>query len=148
MGGCCCSSETEATSQTICPGCGNKGNLVTPETIRLHLLQPWLWLSGENAYHFCHNSGCEVVYFSDGTTPLTQAALATPVGIKSRDDEDPLCYCYHISRGEYRRNPDLKDFVVKQTQEEACACESRNPSGRCCLGDFSRFDPSTTEGVE
>jgi len=34
----------------------------------------------------------------------------------------------------------IKAFVVQQTKEKLCACESRNPSGRCCLADFKRME--------
>jgi len=34
----------------------------------------------------------------------------------------------------------IKAFVIQQTKEGLCACESRNPSGRCCLADFRRLE--------
>jgi len=35
-------------------------------------------------------------------------------------------------------DPGIRDFVVAQTRLGLCACDTRNPSGRCCLIDFPR----------
>ena len=47
-----------------------------------------------------------------------------------------LCYCFGVSRADFDRNPGTKDFVTAQTKAGLCACETSNPSGRCCLKDF------------
>jgi len=57
-----------------------------------------------------------------------------------------LCYCFDISEAAYRialadgMAKAMKAFVVQQTKEGLCACESRNTSGRCCLADFRQME--------
>jgi len=41
-----------------------------------------------------------------------------------------------VRLGDYQSDKRLKDFVVEQTKADVCACDIRNPSGRCCLKDF------------
>jgi hypothetical protein len=31
--------------------------------------------------------------------------------------------------------------VIEQTRLHNCACDVRNPSGRCCLKDFPKAEP-------
>ncbi len=56
-----------------------------------------------------------------------------------------LCYCFDIPEEDYReamRNEtgeEIRAFVVRQTAGKRCACDIRNPSGRCCLADFQRL---------
>ena len=33
-------------------------------------------------------------------------------------------------------NLEIVEFVKRETKSKSCACETRNPSGRCCLSDF------------
>jgi hypothetical protein len=51
---------------------------------------------------------------------------------------DLLCYCFGISREDFKRDPGLRDFVVAKTKAGECSCETKNPSGRCCLKDFPK----------
>lgn len=91
----------------------------------------------EQAYWFCGATGCEVVYFgADGAT-YSVSELRVEVGQKRRSGDAPLCYCYDISYVEAESDPALKRFVIEQTEQKLCSCDSRNPSGRCCLGDFT-----------
>jgi hypothetical protein len=49
-----------------------------------------------------------------------------------------LCYCFGVTKADARSDPGIKKFVMAQTKLGLCACEMRNPSGRCCLPDFPR----------
>jgi len=94
-------------------------------------------------YAFCANSDCLNGYFSKcnriakSQLRVFQSAAATM-----------LCHCFDISETSYRAalaNGSalaIKAFVIQQTKEGLCACESRNPSGRCCLADFRRLEQS------
>lgn len=85
-------------------------------------------------HYFCGNRDCEISYFNpEGNRyslivlrPETRTALANEM----------ICYCYGIDKETALNEPDAKVFVIEQTRSRACACESRNPSGRCCLKDF------------
>ncbi|MDQ6957466.1 MAG: hypothetical protein Q9M21_09760, partial [Mariprofundaceae bacterium] len=57
-----------------------------------------------------------------------------------------LCHCFDISQSDYskalqsKESGAMKAFVIQQTKDKLCACESRNPSGRCCLADFRQME--------
>jgi len=47
-----------------------------------------------------------------------------------------VCYCFGVSRSDFRNDPATKDYVIAQTKAGLCSCDTSNPSGRCCLKDF------------
>ncbi len=61
-------------------------------------------------------------------------------------ENNQLCYCFDINAAQYsaallaNEAEAIKNFVNQQTQTGACACETRNPSGRCCLADFKQLE--------
>jgi len=66
------------------------------------------------------------------------------VGAKETADPIPICYCFGFTRqdiwDEIRSTG--KSTVAKRITAEVeagrCACEVKNPSGKCCLGDVTR----------
>lgn len=136
----CCSSTKETTrpERQKCPVCGKECSGVSLRTILHHIQRPWTWSTDDQQYFFCDAPNCAVVYFSERGTVFTKGQLRTPVGIKERSEDAPICYCFGISRGDLSLNPELKDYVVHQTKLGRCSCETSNPSGRCCLGDFPK----------
>src|SRR5713101_7779826 len=97
-------------------------------------------------YYFCDASDCEVVYFAlDPEAPrFRREDLLVRVGAKEKADPIPVCYCFSFTR------KDIQDEIARTgrstvagriTQEVKagnCACEVKNPSGKCCLGDVTR----------
>jgi hypothetical protein len=75
---------------------------------------------------------------------FTKPDLKVRVGIKETDDPIPLCYCFDHSREDIRRDIEAtgKTSVLEEIKAEVqggfCACEVKNPSGACCLGDITR----------
>lgn len=63
-----------------------------------------------------------------------------------KTDEKLLCYCFNISESAYiealktDKGAVLKEFVIFQTKHNYCNCENLNPSKRCCLKDFRKFE--------
>jgi len=99
-------------------------------------------------YRFCADKACTVGYFSP-TTVIPKAQLrAFQAGQTAM-----LCHCFDISEASYRAALEngeaqaIKDFVVRQTKEHLCACEARNPSGRCCLAGFQQLGKSAATDV-
>ncbi len=124
------------SAKQACPACGRAGAEVSARTIAHHIAAAWRWTPSAERHFFCASPACQVVYFgADGAT-IRQAQLRTRVGIKDADEEAPLCYCFGISRADFRNDPTAKDYVIAQTKAGMCACETHNPSGRCCLKDF------------
>ncbi len=149
----CCSTNNSATGTTTrssrhrCPVHGQSCPPVSRTTVLHHLRQPWQVTLTEQLYYFCDDPECAVVYFGADDSTIRQDAVRTTVGAKSQDDEALLCYCFGVSRAEARDHQAAKDFVVEQTRLGACACETRNPSGRCCLKDFPRARQSVAKAT-
>ncbi|MDH5183349.1 MAG: hypothetical protein OEX12_05605 [Gammaproteobacteria bacterium] len=149
----CCSTNNSSTGTTTsndacatpaqrkraCPVDGSFATEVKVETLLHHLKAPWAQTLTEQKYYFCDNPDCAVVYFGEDGTLFSLTEIRGSVGQKQSGPDKLLCYCFGVSQGEYLRDPAIKDFVVAQTKAGSCACDSRNPSGRCCLKDFPKL---------
>jgi len=97
----------------------------------------------DGSYSFCRTPDCQVVYFSDHLA-FRKPELKVRIGIKEQEDPVPLCYCFEYARADVRRdlvelgNTDIPDRIKREVQAGFCACEVKNPSGNCCLGDVIR----------
>lgn len=121
-----------------CPINGKPYAAVSPVTIKHQLRKPWNWQAKEQGYYFCRDPHCQVVYFGQDDCVIEQSALRTVVGIKEQADSALVCYCFGVTREDAAANPEIRTFVLQETRSGSCACATRNPSGRCCLADFSR----------
>ena len=133
----CCASTSPAHRKKdthTCPVDGKEYAAVSEQTVLQHLRKPWKWQT--RPMYFCSTPDCPVVYFGKDGSTLEQNALRTTVGIKNHTDQAVICYCFGITRAEALQEPGLKDYVVSQTGKHLCACEIRNPSGKCCLKNF------------
>ena len=121
-----------------CPVNGKEYAGASSTTIMHHIKEPWSWKPKQLAYYYCEDPECSVVYFSTDDSTIEKSALRTSIGIKETSKSSLVCYCFGVTLDEAATNPDIKDFVIQQTKQHTCACESRNPSGRCCLKDFPK----------
>ena len=134
----CCSSSGNSlmySKKYECPVDGKLYKSVSPATILHHINEPWNWQSKQQGYYFCDDPDCEVVYFGEDDSVINKSSLRTEVGIKESSASALICYCFGISKAE-SSSPEIKDFVIANTKNKTCACETLNPSGRCCLKDF------------
>ena len=141
MSNCCsssCGSSSQASKKRLCPRHEKNGTLVSIATIQHHLKRAWLWQAKDQAYYFCDDPNCEVAYFGEDDSVIKQSDLRTKIGIKTQHPDDLICYCYGVSLQQAQQNPAIKPFVIQMTKQSNCACETRNPSGRCCLKDFPK----------
>ncbi len=132
MSGCC----TTAGRKHSCPLNGKAYASVPDMTLLYHLKNIYRQTLKPQTYYFCDDSDCEAVYFAEDGSYLTQAELRTPIGQKDTSGSATVCYCFGIDRDTATHDPAAKQFVIDQTRQKNCACESFNPSGRCCLKDF------------
>lgn len=140
MSDCCstsCSSQFRPKKHQ-CPVNGKTYSAVSSTTILHHISKPWSWKQKDQNYYFCSDPDCEVVYFGEDDSIIDKSALRTPVGIKDGSQESLVCYCFGVTYAESIDHPDIREFVLAQTKDKHCACEIRNPSGRCCLKDFPK----------
>ena len=140
-------AETLATeiSAARCPDCEGKSRPVSRKTVLLMLRPHLLEQSMAGTYSFCAAPDCPVVYFDEqGTQRFTTDDLRVTVGVKTRVDPIPLCYCFGFDESHIRDEISLTDSttiprgISALIREGLCACEARNPSGVCCLGEVNR----------
>ena len=120
-----------------CPGHGMECSQVSITTIMHHIKDPWKWAVKEQGYYFCDDPKCAVVYFGEDASIIETSALRTSVGIKDEAKDSLVCYCFGVTIDE-ASDSRVKSFVLHKTKEHICACEIRNPSGKCCLKDFPK----------
>lgn len=143
----CCSvkdANVKVPPVMACPVNGTRSKRVDMLTVK-SLVRRLSFRMPPTQYYFCDAGGCDVVYF-----PLDQEApvyrrddLLVRVGRKETSDPIPVCYCFGVTRqniwDEIRRTG--KSTVAERINAEVkaghCACEVKNPSGRCCLGNVT-----------
>lgn len=147
MSDCCSSEKSSCSSQAkkksfprkfSCPENHEDYVAVTKQTIIHHIKSPWETELTEEQYYFCDDPECDVVYFGLSGSVIKKSELRTKVGIKEKDDNALICYCFGVSKAIAKQDAEIKTYVTKNTKAELCACDIRNPSGRCCLKDFPK----------
>ncbi len=129
-------TEHNAPTKRACPSCGKDGLTVPFATMLHHLKTPWANLAKDQPYYFCDDLECETVYFGSDGTAIAKEELRTKMLVKG-DADGLACFCYGVS-AEDAADPAVKAFIMAQTKAKNCACDRRNPSGRCCLKYFPK----------
>lgn len=135
----CCetdSSDSRTPKKYRCPINRKEYSSVGIKTILHHLATPWRRDPGSQAWYFCTDPNCDVVYFGLDDSVILKSELRTVVGVKDKSDERIVCYCFGVTCAAAKENPAIYDYVKEQTRQSLCSCETSNPSGRCCLKDF------------
>lgn len=154
---CCTTAETAASQETNidstlgtktkCPDCASAciSRFVKRQTMLL-MLKPELFQKiSDGQYYFCANPDCSAVYFPEtqGTCFYTND-LRVRVGTKEKEDPKPLCFCFGFDESDFRDeiNQTGKSTnlgrIAELMKAGMCACDTRNPSGACCLGDITK----------
>ena len=137
----CCSTDKESEQHPkrhVCPINGNIYHEVPYRTVLHHVKKPWELKLKEQAYYFCDDPNCDVVYFAIDNSTLKKEQLRTSVGIKESAEDTLICYCFGVSKKQAITNKEARSFVIEQTKNDSCSCSTFNPSGRCCLKDFPK----------
>ncbi|MCG6938611.1 MAG: hypothetical protein LJE83_10655 [Gammaproteobacteria bacterium] len=137
----CCSTSCDTDinpKRHRCPVNGQEYKEVSAKTVLHHIKEPWAWEDKHQAYYFCDDPDCDVVYFGQDNSTIKTIALRTTVGIKEKNQNSTLCYCFGVSLASAKDNSKIMHFVTEKTKSGVCACETRNPSGKCCLQDFPK----------
>lgn len=135
----CC--ETPSSKRQDCPECGKSCLPVKRQTMLHQVAFPDNRKIPEEDFAYCPETACGVGYFSASNIipKLKMRAF-------ENNSQSMLCHCFDVSQPVYQAaiesatHEAIKAFVVQQTKSGACACEARNPSGRCCLADFARLE--------
>jgi hypothetical protein len=100
----------------------------------------------DTQYYFCDSPHCEVVYCGlDPEAPVFRREdLTIRVGIKETADPISICYCFGFTRQEIwdelrvSGKPTIAERISAEVEAGRCACDLKNPAGKCCLGDVAR----------
>lgn len=144
----CCSVNTNsgiAPQVMNCPVNGARSKRVDMLTVKSLVRRLPLGMPSTQ-YYFCEASGCEVVYFPlDAQAPLFRRDdLTVRVGGKETADPIPVCYCFGFTRKDIQNEiAETGDSIIanrisEEVEAGRCACEVKNPSGKCCLGTVTR----------
>ncbi len=151
---CCTSAEITAPKEidepkiemrAKCSRCADASRFVTKKTMLLMLKSDLFEQISNEQYYYCSNFDCDIVYFSEsqGTCFYTND-LRVRVGTKAKQDPKPLCYCFGFDESDFRDEIDqtgqtkILGQIIQLLKAGMCACETRNPSGACCLGDITK----------
>lgn len=149
MGNCCegpkCEApEKQAATQGACPRCGMVGRVVGDETVRA-MVKPSIattLLALER--RFCRTPTCDVLYYGADGRVVEKNKARVRVGVKETDDPVALCYCFNFSRADVRLEVaetgscGIPARITAEVRAGRCACEVKNPSGACCLGEVNK----------
>lgn len=107
----------------------------------------------EGSWRFCAGADCRVVYFAEGGGSIfTTDDLRMRIGLKEREDPIPLCYCFGFDEADVREEvartgrSAIPQRIAAMVEQGLCACETRNPSGACCLGEVIKTFTRLTRG--
>ena len=139
----CCAVETRSEQESgRCPKCDQPGRTVEPITVKA-LLRPaaLATLSGSD-HRFCSTASCPIVYFGGGEA-FSSSDVSAPVFQKESAGSRTVCYCFQITETDLRKEIEetgastASAHVTAHVKAGRCACEIKNPQGRCCLGNIA-----------
>ncbi len=144
----CCSVNAKtgaAPAVMACPVNGARSKQVDMLTVKSLVRQLPLGMPGTQ-YYYCDALDCEVAYFPfDPEAPrFRREDLVVRVGAKETAGPIPVCYCFGFTHqdiwDEIRRTgkSTVAERITAEVKAGNCACEVKNPSGKCCLGDITR----------
>ena len=93
---------------------------------------------------FCRTPTCDVLYYGADGRMVEKDKARVRVGVKETDDPVALCYCFNFSRADVRREVaetgscGIPARITTEVRAGRCACEVKNPSGACCLGEVNQ----------
>ena len=145
--------QSKTDEHAMC-SCGAQSKRVSRKTVLSMLKPQFLEEALNGTYRFCAARECPIVYFEEqGTRTFTVDDLRIVVGVKASTDPIPLCYCFGFDERHLREEisqtgkttiPERISYLIG---EGLCACDVRNPSGSCCLGEVNRAAKRLKEQV-
>ena len=144
MSGRCSMKESlAAPAMAACPANGTRSKPVDILTVKCLVRRLPLGMPNTQ-YYFCEAQECDVVYFTlDSQAPIFRRGdLLVRVGAKTNTDPIPVCYCFGFSRKDIQDeiaetgHSTVAERISAEVKAGNCACEVKNPSGKCCLGDI------------
>lgn len=135
----------ETDQSLACMKCSHHSQSVSRRTVLFTVKPKFLEQALNGTFRFCPNRACAIVYFDEQRTrTFTINDLRITVGVKASTDPVPLCYCFGFDESHLREeisqtgSTTIPDRISHLIREGLCACDVRNPSGKCCLGEVNR----------
>ncbi len=99
----------------------------------------------ESQHYFLEMPSCDVVYFTQVPPRyFFTSDLTVRVGSKVTEDPVPVCYCFEktermvIDDVLAHGRSTIFGEITAHVKANECACEVKNPAGRCCLGNVTK----------
>jgi len=134
-----------ADEPLVCMKCRGQGKPVSRKTILLTVKPEFLEAALNGTYRFCQARECPIVYFEEQENRVfTIDDLRITVGVKASANPIPLCYCFGFDESHLREEisqtgtTTIPERISHLIREGLCACDVRNPSGKCCLGEINK----------
>jgi hypothetical protein len=96
----------------------------------------------KQAFWLCPDPACEVVYFGAEGRLVILSELRVRPGLKNGGEL--LCYCFQFRKQDLQLEVSaaatkIPEQIAALVKAGGCACEVRNPSGKCCLREVREF---------
>lgn len=137
----CCELRPEASTGS-CPGCDTSARTVELVTVKSLLTARALERLVPMSHYFCPEGACEVVYFSEGSS-FSRDEVRVPVFQKEAAGQRLVCYCFEITEDD--ADTEAESRVRSHVRAGRCACELKNPEGKCCLANLRAAIRNQTE---
>ncbi len=147
MSDCCSVNAKTGTAPAVmaCPVNGTRSRQVDILTVKSLVRQLPLGMPNTQ-YYFCDSPDCEVVYFglNEEASRFRREDLLVRVGTKEATEPIPVCYCFGFTRHDIweeirgTAKSTVAERIAAEVEAGRCACEVKNPSGKCCLGEVTR----------
>ena len=141
MPDCCCPEPDSSDVSSECRQCRTAGRSVESIAVKAMLTMSALIRYEPQAYRFCQDDQCSVVYFGRDGTIFTTSDVREPIWQKKPPGQRTVCYCFGENEAdiaveiERRGQSNAVQRVRTHIAAGRCACEVRNPRGTCCLSD-------------
>ncbi len=143
----CCDTQRTQSWTSACPECGGEGQAVKIRTLKHWLATVLVHHIPDVPFHFCAARDCPIVYFSEAPpVRYAEEQIRYKVGIKGISGPIQICYCFGVTDEmvleeiETTGKSSFSRWVGAETKAGNCACDVRNPSGRCCLTEVKKVE--------
>jgi len=132
-----CSIPAVQGDAARCPASGFEGKPVDWTTVAALTIGP---VPPRQDFRLCRDPECEVVYYGPAGAVIETGDLNVQPGFGEGSDR-LVCYCFLHREADIARElaergtTGVYDSIEREVQACNCACEVRNPSGKCCLGE-------------
>lgn len=146
---CCISSADYEERAQRCPASGGEGQSVRWTTLAALANGP---IPERQRVWLCPDADCELVYFGEHGLRLSLADVRVAPG-KKIGGSGLACYCFEYSRQTIEDevhglgSSPTAEGIRREVQAKNCACEVRNPTGKCCLSEIDALVRETVKGA-